>query len=355
MISMKPTTIIKLSLPRVFLLMACLLAGICLAPSEALFAQEGEQWITYEPAEGPGNGKHIVLISGDEEYRSEEALPMLGKILARRYGFKATVLFAIDPETGEIDPDIQTNIPGLHTLQTADLMVIFTRFRELPDEQMTYIVEYINAGKPVVGLRTATHAFRYERNPDSPYAHYAFNSAGRAWADGFGRQILGETWIDHHGAHGREGTRGVVDGVMKRQNHAILRGVEDIWGPSDVYGTRQLAGDAQVLVWGLSTEGMTPDSPVQWEQTAMPVAWIKHYTSGEGNTGRVFTSTMGASVDLESEDLRRLVINGCFWAIGMDRQIPEETNVDYVGEYHPTMFGFDNYRRGLVPSHFAIQ
>jgi hypothetical protein len=115
-----------------------------------------EPLVVYEGQEGSGKGKHIVLVSGDEEYRSEEALPMLGKILAVHHGFKCTTLFAIDPETGIIDPQNQTNIPGLHNLETADMMVLFTRFRELPDEQMKYIVDYTNAGKPVMGLRTAT-------------------------------------------------------------------------------------------------------------------------------------------------------------------------------------------------------
>ncbi|MDR8394629.1 hypothetical protein NC796_26025, partial [Aliifodinibius sp. S!AR15-10] len=178
-------------------------------------AQEGTEWISYEPANGPGNGKHIVLVSGDEEYRSEEALPLLAEILAKHHGFKTTVLFAINPETGQVDPEYQNNIPGLQHLQSADLMVIFTRFRELPDEQMKYIDQYLKAGKPVVGIRTATHAFHYEDNPDSPYAKYSFQSTEKGWEDGFGRQILGETWIDHHGSHGEEGTRAIIDGIKK--------------------------------------------------------------------------------------------------------------------------------------------
>src|SRR6185436_12387394 len=71
------------------------------------------QWVVYEGGEGPGKGKHIVLLSGDEEYRSEEGLPMLGKILSVRHGFKCTVLFSQDPATGVIDPNNQKNIPGM--------------------------------------------------------------------------------------------------------------------------------------------------------------------------------------------------------------------------------------------------
>ncbi|MDP6505112.1 MAG: hypothetical protein QF886_15935, partial [Planctomycetota bacterium] len=90
-----------------------------------------DEWVVYEGNEGPGNGKHIVLVSGDEEYRSEEALPALGKILAVHHGFKCTALFAINAETGEIAPDDQTNIPGLEALGDADMMIIATRFRNL--------------------------------------------------------------------------------------------------------------------------------------------------------------------------------------------------------------------------------
>ena len=88
-------------------------------------------------------------------------MPMLAKIMAVHHGFKCTAVFSLDKETGEIDPGNQVNMPGLEALETADLMVLFTRFRELPDEQMKYIVDYTNSGKPIVGLRTATHAFNY--------------------------------------------------------------------------------------------------------------------------------------------------------------------------------------------------
>src|SRR5881409_3694509 len=89
-------------------------------------------WVVYEGGDGPGKGKHVVLVSGDEEYRSEEALPQLGRILARHHGFKCTVLFAIDPKDGSINPNVKDNIPGLEALRTADLMIIFTRMRNLP-------------------------------------------------------------------------------------------------------------------------------------------------------------------------------------------------------------------------------
>ncbi|WPP51725.1 ThuA domain-containing protein [Catalinimonas niigatensis] len=333
----------------------CFIILNLLLSSSFACAQSGQKWVSYEPAQGPGNGKHIVLISGDEEYRSEEALPMLAKILSNHHGFKTTVLFAIDPKTGEINPDYQGNIPGLESLQSADLMVIFTRFRELPDEQMKYIDAYIKSGKPIVGMRTATHAFSYDENKNSPYAKYSFDSKSKGWEDGFGRQVLGETWIDHHGHHAHEGTRALIDGIMQRKGHPILNGVKDIWVPTDVYGTRELTGDPEVLVWGQPTHGMTAESAVNWEKSVMPIAWTKEYTSESGKTARVFTTTMGASVDLKSEDLRRLMVNACYWALEMEDQIPEKSKVDIVGKYTPTMFGFGEHKKGMRPADFVVQ
>lgn len=312
--------------------------------SANLMAQE-KQWISYEGGGGPGQGKHIVLVSGDEEYRSEEAMPMLARILSEHHGFTTTVLFAIDPSTGMINPDFQNNIPGLEVLSQADLMILFTRFRELPDDQMKHLDDYFKSGKPVIGLRTATHAFFYQDNMDSPYAHYSWNNDEPGWEGGFGRKVLGETWVDHHGKHGEEGTRGLINGMLKREDHPVLRGVTDIWTYTDVYGTRILPQNSEVLVWGQSTSGMTPESPVNWSKSIMPVAWTRSYQLENGKEGRVFTTTMGASVDLQSEDLRRLLVNASFWLIGLP--VPDETDVSIVGEYHPTMFGFGDYRKGL--------
>src|SRR5690625_4304317 len=155
-------------------------------PVEGILRQSEQQWITFEPEREFSNGRHIVLISGDDEYRSEEALPMLAQILTTHHGFRTTVLFAINPETGEIQPDYQTNIPGMENLESADLMILFTRFRHLPATQMKYFDDYIKAAKPIVGLRTSTHAFNIE-DEDSPYAKYHFQSRSERWRGGFGR------------------------------------------------------------------------------------------------------------------------------------------------------------------------
>ena len=321
-----------------------------LATIGVTIAQNGKQWVVYEGKAGPGNGKQIVFVSVDEEYRSEEALPMLAKRLAERHGFKCTVLFAINPKTGYIDPDNLTNIPGLAQLQTADLMVLFTRFRELPDNQMKYIDEYIKAGKPVIGLRTATHAFRYANNKQSPYAKYSFDSKVKGWEDGFGRKVLGETWVSHHGVHKKEGTRGLINGLC--ENNPILQGVKDIWTPTDVYTIRDLTEDSQVLVFGQSSHGMSPTSPLSYDKSIMPVAWTKFYKNENGKTARIFNTTMGASIDFESKDLRRLLVNACYWAVGLEQQIPKESNVDIVGEYNPTMYGYGGFKKERTPADY---
>jgi type 1 glutamine amidotransferase len=321
-------------------------------PHGPAFGSEA-QWVTYPGGEGPGAGRKVVLIAGDEEYRSEEAMPMLGKLLSVRHGFECTVLFSIDPETGAIDPEEQTNIPGLEALAEADLMVIATRFRELPDEQMKHIVDYVESGRPIVGLRTATHAFSYQRNPDSPYAHWSFRS--ESWPGGFGQQVLGDTWINHHGRHGQESTRGVV--APAAAEHPILRGVDDVWGPTDVYGLRNLGDDANVLLLGAVLAGMTPgDPPASGPKNdpMVPIAWTRSYTGAGGSASRVFTTTMGSSTDFESEGLRRLLVNAVYWGLGMEDRIPERSDARVVGDYEPTDFGFGGHGEGVMPSAHAL-
>jgi len=309
-------------------------------------------WVAHESSDGPGKGKHVVLVSGDEEYRSEEALPQLGKILAKHHGFTCTVLFAIDPKDGTIDPDNRRNIPGLEALRSADLMIIATRFRDLPDEQMRYVAEYIDAGKPVIGMRAAVVAFA---TSSKTYERFGFKS--RTWKGGFGRQVLGQTWISHHGRHGRESTRGVI--APGAENHPVVRGCADIWGPTDVYTVRiPLPGDSKVLVLGQVLQGMKPtDKPVAGRKNdpMMPIAWVKTYRGADGQIGRVFTTTMGAATDLKSEGLRRLLVNAVYWCVGLEAKIPASAKVDLVGEYEPLPFGFGRYKKGVRPSDHALK
>jgi hypothetical protein len=322
------------------------LAGLFAAP-----ARGADPWLVFEGADGPGKGKHIVLVSGDEEYRSEEALPQLAKILSQRHGFRCTVLFAIDPADGTIDPNRNDNIPGLELLETADLMVIATRFRNLPDAQMKHVVAYLEAGKPVVGMRTATHAFNLK---GKTYANYSWDSKLKGWEGGFGRRVLGETWISHHGDHALQSTRGLI--APGEEKNPILRGIRDgdVWGPTDVYGVRlPLPGDSRPLILGQVVKGMNPtDPPAEGKKNdpMMPVAWVKSYSVKEGKTGRAFNTTMGASQDLQSEGLRRLLVNACYWAVGLTDAIPAKSDVALVGEFNPRPFKFNGFTKGVRPA-----
>jgi len=329
-----------------------ILFAACLALTMPLPTQE-PRWVTYPGGEGPGAGKHIVLVSGDEEYRSEEALPQLGKILSTRHGFRCTVLFAIDPETGEIDPENQNHIPGLAALDKADMLVIFTRFRQLPDADMKHIVDYVESGKPILGIRTATHAFSYPAESESKYAHWRWNDA--EWPGGFGKQVLGETWVNHHGHHGVESTRGVI--VEASAKHPILRGVDDVWGPTDVYGVRELPKDAVVLLEGAVLSGMNPeDAPVEGEKNTPrePLVWLREREQGGERKQRIVTSTVGAATDCASEGVRRLFVNACYWGVGLEDKIPERSDVTIVGKFEPTPFGFGGYVKGVKPSDHAL-
>src|SRR4051812_4738435 len=181
--------------------------------------------LVFEGTEGPGKGKHIVFLAGDHEYRSEESLPELARILAKHHGFKCTVLFDIDQASGEIVAGISNNIPGMEALDTADLMVVFLRFQDLPKEQMEHFDAYLNRGGPVIGLRTATHAF--QMGPDRPFAKYSNSSKVPGYEKGFGHQVLGQNWVGHYGMNHKQSTRITI--VPGEEAHPILRGVKDVW------------------------------------------------------------------------------------------------------------------------------
>jgi type 1 glutamine amidotransferase len=302
---------------------------------------------------GPGEGKHIVLISGDQEYRSEETIPQLAQILAKRHGFTCTVLFTVD-KNGIINPNVN-NIPGLEALKKADLLVIFTRFLNLPDEQMEHIANYVESGKPVIGLRTSTHAFNIPG--DRKFARYGNGSNVKGWEGGFGKQVLGERWVNHHGGHGSEGTRGRITEAGAK--HPILKGIADgeIFGTTDVYTvTLPLPGDSVPLVLGEVVDSLQPDGkpvPGKKNDPMMPVAWVKTFKGSAEKPARVFNTTMGASQDFGFEATRRMIVNACFWAVGLEDKIPDKTNVEIVGTFTPTRFRFKgdkDWKPGTKPA-----
>ena len=274
----------------------------------------------------PGNGKHIVLMAGDDEYRSEEACPMLAKILSKRHGFDTTVLFSIDPDGGFVNPNTQKNIPGTDAIASADLVITGIRFRDLPNDQLQPLADYLNSGKPIFGFRTSTHGFKTKGN----------QLGGIDW-NNFGPEILGEGWAGHYGEHAVQGARGAIN--PSHSNHPVLNGVKDIFSESDVYGVNRVTDDnATVLVRGVVTEALIPESPDVAGKTPQPAFWIRQYQTPGGGKGTAVCSTMGASCDLDNEGLRRLFINTVFHLTGLE--VPAAADVSYVDAYEPSRFQF---------------
>jgi hypothetical protein len=333
-----------------------LIAGLPLALLTLTQGSAPEASVSYPPKSGAGQGRHVVLLAGDEEYRSEEALPMLAKILSQRHGFKATVLFSVDPD-GTINPKATRSLSTPAALDTADAIVMMLRFRAWPDEDMARFDRFVKAGKPIVALRTSTHAFNGLAK-DGPWASWNYNNQG-----GFGKRVLGETWVTHWGRHKVEATRGVIEPPAR--DHPVLRGVDDLFGDTDVYEAYPPA-DATVLVRGLVLQRLDEEAPPaayrkvrasdKQEQGVndppMPVVWTRLHRNDNGTTNRIVTSTMGAATDFENEDLRRLVVNAVYWGLGMD--VPSMADVAYVDPYDPSFYGFDGFRKGLRAADFEL-
>ena len=309
-------------------------------------------WLTYNGKGGPGKGKHIVLISADQEYRSEQSMPMMARILSEKHGFDCTVLFGVNdeglvdptmpvyPKKGEEDAFKHHNIPGLEHLPKADLVIFFLRLLTLPAEQQAHIVNYIDSGKPIIGLRTANHGFRRAL----PYK-----------IDGkqvrFGDDILGGSFRGHHGNWHRDSTRG--DLVEAQKDHPILTGVKDIWGPSDVYRTfkegASLPEGCTALVEGQPLIGRKQGGASNPEKEPLPVAWFKHWQTSGGQSARVFQSTMGSAKDLENAGLRRLIINAAYWCLQLEKEISADRSVEIEVSYEPLASGFNYEKLKVVP------
>ena len=281
---------------------------------------------------------------------------MLAKILSQRHGFKCTVLFSVDAD-GTINPKASTSLSSPEVLDSADAVVMALRFRAWPDETMARFEKLLESGKPIVALRTSTHAFNGFPK-ESRWAPWNYNNAG-----GFGERVLGETWLTHWGRHKREATRGVVE--PSQREHPLLRGVPGLFGDTDVYEAYPPA-DATVLVRGLVLESLSPQSnPAAYKKVRasdkqeqgvndppMPVVWTRLHRNGRGTTNRVLVSTLGSATDFEDEGLRRLIVNGVYW--GLDLNVPVRADVAYVDEYRPSFYGFDGFRRGLRAADFEL-
>jgi hypothetical protein len=329
---------------RVFILLAFAVLVAFVTPA----AQQNPHLLVYEGGKGPGSGRHIVWLAGDHEYRSEEALPALARILARHYGFKCSVYFTTDPKTAFIEPG-SSHISGLDALRTADLLVVFLRFQDFPDDEMRHIADYLDRGGPVVGFRTATHAFQIKR-ADAKFLKYTWKGGDERYPGGFGRQILGETWVSHYGKNHAQSSRLILQ--ADEIGHPILRGVRDVWVQSGGYTADPIAG-SRILALGRILDGMTPDAPAAKDKQEQPVAWYRAYQSASGKPGRVFTTTHGASEDLLNEGFRRMAVNGVLWAAGLEAAITPTNEIGFVGPFRPSTYSFGGFVKGITPAEMA--
>jgi type 1 glutamine amidotransferase len=285
--------------PLFFLCVLCVLCGKCSAAESS----------------------QVVFVTGDDEYGSEVSMPMMAQILKERHGMNATVLYATN-EKGEHDRHAN-NIPGLDALKSADSAVFFMRWRALPQDQLDAIINYAESGKPMIGLRTASHAFKYPGPPNDK------------WNAGFAETYFGQSWISHYGHE--NSTRAHV--VPERTDDPILRGVaKDFWLHSWLYlqnsGDDKMASDCRVLMTGDSLKGFKPGGEKFGE--TQPLAWTRELKRDDGKTQRTFYTSLGHPRDFALGPARRLLVNAVYWTLGRENDIPKSgTNVDIVGEYDP--------------------
>ena len=308
-------------------------------------APQGDLWLTYPGSKGPGKGKHVVLIAAEQEYRSEQSMPMLAKVLSSHHGFDCTVLFSVN-EKGEVDPTVPApfkdkekrhNIPGLDHLEKADCVIWISRFMHLPEDQMQHFYDYFDSGKPLIALRTANHGFwgglKYRKGDKNVSL----------------RDLLGGTFMGHHGGWHREATRGVI--VPENRKHPILSGVGDIWGTSDVYRCHNdknpFPEDCKSLVLGQPLINLEKDAPPNTKKEPLPVAWTKTWTGNKGLESRIFHFTMGSARDLENDGVRRMTVNAVYWGLGLEKAIEPDRSVAIIGDYKPLKAGFNYEKLGV--------
>lgn len=330
--------------PRLYSLLF-LLAALC-CPASA----DGITHLVFEPgSDVEASGKHIVLISGDEEYRSEESCPQLAKALSQVCGHRCTVLFAMNP-AGYIDGNYTKNIPHLDQLASADLMIIGTRQRELPDDQLQHIYDYLAAGKPVIGFRTATHAFKTE----SKVGGFDWNN--------FGPIVLGTGWVNHHGDHKVQGTLGIP--VESQLEHPIMRDISanNVTSTTDVYGVKGVSDEnATILIRGGVTHHLGEKSSLiggAKNDPMQPLAWLRDYQVPGGKKGAAFCTTLGTSEDFHfRRGALALVVNAANHLLGSPSVSRGSLRIQDE-PYRPTFYSFlsDEHwkKRNLQPSDFAL-
>lgn len=300
----------------------------------------------------------VVFLTGDDEYRSEESMPMIAKILERDFGFETVVGFSLD-ENGHVAPAATTSMTEADELVDADLLVMFLRFRRPDPETFQYILDYLAEGKPVVAFRTSTHAFRFAH--DAKLDEWGFqNDPDKIHSLAGGekvRELLGQGWITHHG-HFDDGLKPLTEVSVRegKSTHPILKGFQPFPAYSWLYHVEgpehSLAGNPDILLDGTSLKSKKEmDNQTEMFPLTNPIAWTKTHKGLNGKTGRVFMTTLGHPYDFRDANMRRLTLQGMLWALGKEDLIPEGgVKTDVEGSYEPNNSGFgDTYKQGLTP------
>ncbi|MEM1443832.1 MAG: ThuA domain-containing protein [Verrucomicrobiota bacterium] len=305
----------------------------------------------------------VLFLTGDDEYRSEESMPMLAKMLERDFGFETVVGFSLD-EKGYILPSAADSLTRMEDLEDADLLVLFTRFRRPSPERFQFFLDYLERGGPIVAFRTSTHAFRFAH--DAGMNEWGFQNDPQQIHSLAGgekiREILGQGWITHHG-HFDDGDKPLTEVTVHEgaASHPILTGVEPFSAFSWLYhvdgGDHSLAGDPDLLLDGRALQsnkierGQTDKFPL-----TNPVAWTKTYEEKEGTAGRVFTTTLGHPYDFRDANMRRLSVQSILWALGKEDLIPDEgVETETVEAYEPNNSGFGekDFKQEMKPTDFT--
>jgi nicotinamidase-related amidase/type 1 glutamine amidotransferase len=225
---------------------------------------------------------HLVVLSAENEYQTEKTLPVFAlKELGK--DFRVTFVFA--------DARDRNHLPGLEVLDEADLLLLSVRRRVPPKAEMEAVRRFLASGKPLVGIRTASHAFALRQGEKLP--------EGAADWPGFDREMLGCNYANHHDNKLKTTVR-IAPGAEK---HPILAGVKaEFPSAGSLYRSRPLAEGATPLLLG-QAEGIAQAEPVAWT-----------WTRKDG--GRVFYTSLGHPGDFKEESFAALLRNGILWAAG---------------------------------------
>jgi type 1 glutamine amidotransferase len=251
--------------------------------------------ITGLAAELPKTAPRVVFMIGEDEYKTWETLPEFAKSTLEPLGIKTTVIHA--------DAKEKNSFPGLaKALREADLLFVSVRRRTPPKEELEAVRAHLNAGKPLIGIRTACHAFALRPNEKLPE-----NSNLAQWT-GFDPEVLGGSYTGHHG----DGPKTTIKLANGATEHPILKAIElsKLIGNGSLYKVAPLDATAQPLLIG-----SIPEKPAE------PVAWTRLYGS---NKARVFYTSLGHPDDFQNAEFRRLLVNAIFWAANQPRPVTRQ-------------------------------